>query len=151
MKFYSLERTQLLPISLTQGWKFFSNPANLAEITPSWLEFKVRSKVPEKIYPGLLISYQVKPLLGITMRWVTEISEVQEPYFFVDEQKLGPYHFWRHQHVFKPTNNGIEMRDIVNYSLPLGLLGQLAHGLFVSQQLKEIFDFRYQVLSKKFD
>lgn len=150
MKLYSLERTQELPISLEKGWEFFSNPINLKEITPSWLGLEVISKMPEKIYSGLLISYKVKPFLGITMNWVTEILQVKEPYFFVDEQKLGPYSFWRHQHIFKQTPEGIKVHDIVHYSLPLGFLGEFAHHLVVAQQLKEIFDFRHQILSKKF-
>lgn len=150
MKIYSLERTQELPISLAQGWEFFSNPSNLKEITPAWLELKVTSNVPEKIYSGLFISYNVKPFLGITMSWVTEILDVKEPYFFVDEQKLGPYSFWRHQHIFKEISNAIEVRDIVHYSLPLGILGDIAHKAFIRNQLKEIFDFRHQVLSEKF-
>ncbi|MBI4854718.1 MAG: SRPBCC family protein [Acidobacteria bacterium] len=150
MKIYSLERTQELPISLAQGWEFFSNPSNLKEITPAWLELKVTSNVPEKIYSGLFISYNVKPFLGITMSWVTEILDVKEPYFFVDEQKLGPYSFWRHQHIFKEISNAIEVRDIVHYSLPLGILGDIVHKAFIRNQLKQIFDFRHQVLSEKF-
>lgn len=150
MKLYSLQRTQILSIDIKQAWDFFSNPKNLRTITPPWLGFKITSEVPEKIYPGLLITYQVTPVLGIPMDWVTEISQVQEPHFFIDEQRLGPYQFWHHQHVFKETANGLEVRDIVNYSLPLGILGQFAHSLFVSEQLKEIFDFRYKVLEQKF-
>jgi len=150
MKLYCLQRTQILSIDIKQAWNFFSNPSNLNTITPPWLGFQITSEVPEKIYPGLLITYQVTPLLGIPMDWVTEISQVQEPHFFIDEQRLGPYQFWHHQHVFKETANGLEVRDIVNYSLPLGILGQFAHSLFVSKQLKEIFDFRYKVLEEKF-
>jgi ligand-binding SRPBCC domain-containing protein len=150
MNLYSLERKQILPINLTQSWGFFSNPLNLKEITPTWLSLNVTSQVPEKIYSGLLICYDVKPFLGITMGWITEILDVKEPYFFVDEQKKGPYSFWRHQHIFKETPDGVEVHDIVHYSLPLGVLGLFAHELFVRQQLKEIFDFRHQVLEKKF-
>lgn len=150
MKIYCLQRTQNLPIELEEAWDFFSDPKNLKIITPPWLGFKITSQVPEEVYTGLLIAYQVTPILGISMDWVTEIAQIKKPYFFVDEQKVGPYKFWRHQHIFKQTPSGIEMRDIVNYSLPLGLIGQFTHNLFVRKQLEEIFDFRYQVLEKKF-
>jgi ligand-binding SRPBCC domain-containing protein len=150
MKLYFLQRSQLLPIELKEAWQFFSNPENLELITPAWLGFKITSQVPEKIYSGLLISYQVTPILGIHTSWVTEISLVKEPYFFVDEQKVGPYQFWRHQHIFKQTPDGVEMRDIVYYALPLAMVGQLVHKLVVRQKLEEIFDFRYQVLEEIF-
>lgn len=150
MKLYSLTRTQQLNISLEEAWEFFSNPSNLKEITPSWLGFEITSNIPQKIYSGLLISYQVTPVLGITTPWVTEILQIKEPYFFVDEQKIGPYHFWRHQHIFKEMPNGVQIKDVVNYALPMSFLGELMHALVVEKQLKEIFDFRYKVLEQKF-
>ena len=150
MKLYTLQRTQKLPISLEKAWEFFSNPQNLALITPPSLNLKPVSDVPDKMCPGMIVIYRVKPFLGLGINWVTEITHVQRPHFFVDEQRFGPYRFWHHQHRFSEIEGGIEAEDTVNYGLPFGPLGRLAHSLSVRSQLEKIFDYREQVLTDKF-
>ncbi len=153
MSFYTLKRTQHLPITLSTAWDFFSNPANLQKITPAYLGFEITSD-PQflgKMYQGQIITYKVRPLLGIALPWMTEIRHVSEGKFFVDEQRIGPYALWYHQHHFsEDPNGGVIMTDLVHYKLPLGPLGWLAHRLFVKRQLNHIFDFRYQVLETYF-
>ncbi len=97
MKVYQLKTIQNLPIGIDKAWEFFSNPNNLSVITPEWLNFKVTSKLPDKMYAGMIISYKVHPVLGIPNTWVTEITHVKEPFYFVDEQRFGPYKMWHHQ------------------------------------------------------
>ena len=104
--------------------------------------------LPEKIYPGMIISYKVSPLLGIKMTWVTEISQVNELEFFIDEQRIGPYKLWHHQHHISAIEGGVLMRDIVNYVLPFGFMGRIANTLFIQNQLKEIFEFRRKKLEE---
>jgi len=151
MALYQLKRKQILPISLEQAWEFFSSPFNLAKITPPDMGFQVKLVRPEdKMYPGMIIAYRVSPLLNIPMSWVTEITHVQEPYYFVDEQRFGPYSLWHHQHHFREVAEGVEMIDIVSYKIPFGILGDLANALFVRKRLDYIFDYRYQTLEKMF-
>ncbi len=134
-------------MSLTDCWDFFSDPRNLAKITPPALNFQVRSEVPAKIYPGLMIRYTVTPVFGIRMSWLTEIVQVQEPYYFADEQRQGPYRLWHHEHFFREMDDGqIEVRDLVHYIPPFGPLGGLINGLMIKQQLAAIFDHRGQAL-----
>ncbi len=102
------------------------------------------------MYAGQVISYTVRPLAGIPMTWVTEITHVNTPNYFVDEQRFGPYAFWHHQHFLKEVPGGVEMRDIVHYALPLGLLGRLANSLLVKNKLQKIFDFRHKKLESLF-
>jgi ligand-binding SRPBCC domain-containing protein len=151
MKIYNLKRTQFLPISITTAWEFFSSPANLPKITPQHMGFKIlyMSGGP-KMYPGQVIRYVVYGLPGIPMDWMTEITHVQEPHYFVDEQRFGPYALWHHQHHFKEVEGGVEMIDEVNYAIPLGLLGRLANRLFVAREVNRIFDHRYKVLESYF-
>ncbi len=148
-KLYRLETKQFLPISITEAWDFFSSPENLKEITPDHMGFHITSRPAKKMYPGMLITYIVTPLLGIKMRWCTEISQVVENEYFIDEQRFGPYNMWHHQHHFKVVDGGVEMTDIVHYGIPFGILGQLANWLFVKKQLKEIFDYRKKAVEKK--
>jgi len=150
-KVYSIKTVQVLKISLDEAWAFFSSPKNLQKITPQKLGFQIISKHHgEKMYPGQVIEYKVSPILGIPLYWMTEITHVEDRKFFVDEQRFGPYQLWHHQHHFKETAEGVEMTDIVHYKLPLGILGDIANVLMVKKQLKEIFDYRYQVVEKLF-
>jgi ligand-binding SRPBCC domain-containing protein len=151
MKLYQLKTTQKLPISLEIAWKFFSNPANLSKITPPWLNFEVRTELPDKMYAGMIITYFVRPLLNIPQTWVTEITHVNEPNYFVDEQRFGPYKMWHHEHIFMNTEDGgVLMEDIVSYVVPFGLLGRLMNTLVISKKINEIFNYRKEVLLKMF-
>ena len=150
MKIYQLKTVQNLPIGIEEAWKFFSNPNNLSVITPEWLNFKVTSKLPDKMYAGMIITYKVHPVLGIPMNWVTEITHVQEPFYFVDEQRFGPYKLWHHQHHFKETEIGVEMTDIVNYSLPFDPFSRPINSLVIKNRVREIFDFREKKLENLF-
>ncbi len=150
-KVYSLKTVQQLPISLDEAWDFFSRPSNLAEITPSDMGFVIKSKHHgEKMYQGQVIEYTVKPVLGIPVYWMTEITHVQDKVYFVDEQRFGPYALWHHQHHFKAIPGGVEMTDIVHYKIPFWILGDIAHGLFVKNKLKQIFDYRKVAVENKF-
>ncbi len=151
MKLYQLKTSQKLPISIQTAWEFFSNPTNLSKITPPWLNFEVRTKLPEKMYCGMIITYFVRPLLNIPQTWVTEITHVNQPNYFVDEQRFGPYKFWHHQHSFTITEDGgVIMDDIVSYVIPFGFLGRIINYFIVSKKVKEIFDYRKTVLEKMF-
>jgi ligand-binding SRPBCC domain-containing protein len=147
---YQLKTKQIIPNDLETCWDFFSSPKNLKKITPNYMGFEVLLEIPEKMYAGLMIEYEVKPLLGIPMKWITEITHVDELKFFVDEQRKGPYKIWHHEHHFKQVENGIEMTDIVSYEIPFGILGKIAHPLVVKKKLTEIFDYRFQKVEEIF-
>ncbi len=147
---YTLKRVQKLPISLDEAWKFFSSPANLQEITPEDMGFDIISEVPVEMYEGLFIHYKVSPLFGIKLDWTTEITHIRDREFFVDEQRVGPYSIWHHEHHFKEIEGGVEMTDIVSYQLPLGFLGKMMHPIMVKGRLNNIFDYRFQIVEEKF-
>jgi ligand-binding SRPBCC domain-containing protein len=150
-KVYTIKTVQKVPVSLEEAWDFFSKPSNLAAITPDNLGFNIISKYHgERMYPGQIIEYTVKPVLGIPLYWMTEITHVEDHKYFVDEQRFGPYSMWHHQHHFKQVEGGVEMTDIVHYKLPLFFLGDIAHALFVKAQLTHIFDYRFEAVEKKY-
>jgi ligand-binding SRPBCC domain-containing protein len=150
MKIYSLHARQLLPVALEEAWDFFSDPRNLNRITPESLDFAITSRLPERMYAGLVITYRIKVALGIPATWVTEITHVREPELFVDEQRIGPYRFWHHQHHLRETGAGVEAEDIVHYALPFGPLGRIVHACFVKRKLGAIFEYRRRALEKIF-
>jgi len=151
MPLYTLTTKQKIPASQEEVWDFISSPGNLKNITPGYMGFEVTSKdLPEKMYPGMIITYKVSPFLRIKMTWVTEISQVKELEYFVDEQRIGPYKLWHHLHQITSIEGGVLMRDIINYSPPFGFMGALANSLFIHKQLKEIFDFRKRKVEEIF-
>ncbi len=151
MAFYQIIKTQKVPATLQQVWDFISSPINLKEITPSYMGFVVTSSNGnEKMYPGMIISYKVKPLLGLSLNWLTEITQVKEHAYFIDEQRAGPYAMWHHQHKIEAIEGGVLMTDIVTYKPPMGILGVIANKLFIKKQLQEIFDYRTTAMEKKF-
>ena len=151
MAHYQLRREQTLPISISQAWEFFSAPDNLKAITPPYMGFETLTQPEsEKMFPGQIVTYYIRPVLGIKIFWMTEITHVRHEDYFVDEQRYGPYAFWHHTHFFKAVPGGVHMTDLVHYKLPFGILGRLVHRLFIQRQLKQIFDFRHQFLLRKF-
>ena len=151
MAFYQFKRKQYLETNLDELWRFISNPANLKRITPESMGFDILTEdLPDKMYAGMIISYRVSPLLGIPTTWVTEITHVEEGKYFVDEQRMGPYKMWHHQHFLEPTDKGVSMTDIISYQPPFAVLGSMANQLIIKRKLEQIFDHRSDVLKSLF-
>ncbi len=148
---YQLIRKQIVHTDLETCWEFFSNPANLKLITPEYMGFDVKTETPKEMYEGLIIAYNVSPLLNIPMEWVTEITHIREKSFFVDEQRVGPYKLWHHEHHFKEVEGGVEMIDIVSYQPPFGILGKLVHPFIIRPKLEQIFAYRIQKVNSIFN
>ena len=150
MKIYTKKSKQNLPITLEVAWEFLSNPSNLKKITPPYMGFNILSGADRAMYPGQVIQYIVTPILGIKTKWVTEITHVQDKKYFVDEQRFGPYAFWHHKHFIREIEGGVEMEDIIDYKVPMGILGQMVHPFLVKPKLEEIFEYRQNKLIELF-
>jgi ligand-binding SRPBCC domain-containing protein len=150
MKIYTLHTKQNLPITLKEAWEFLSNPKNLKTITPDYMGFKTLSGDDRPMFAGQIIQYIVTPVLGIPTKWVTEITHVENLNYFVDEQRFGPYSLWHHKHFIKEIPGGVEMEDIVDYKVPMGILGQMVHPFLVKPKLNEIFEYRKNKLIELF-
>lgn len=147
---YTLQVEQFVPISLEKAWKFFSNPGNLATITPAAMNFTITSGKPIKMFAGQIITYNVNVVPFIKSNWVTEITQVKDLAYFIDEQRFGPYRMWHHEHHFEPYRNGVMMRDKVTYKIPFGIFGKIAHVIFMKSKLTDIFTFRVKKLQELF-
>ena len=146
---YVLERTQVVPCPLSEVFAFFADAANLERMTPPFLGFQIKTPLPIAMSTGTLIDYKIS-LHGIPMKWRTRIAEYVPGVRFVDEQLKGPYKVWHHTHEFRAVPGGTEVVDRVQYELPFGPLGAIAHALFVRRQLKTIFDHRERTMSQLF-
>jgi ligand-binding SRPBCC domain-containing protein len=145
-----LKIEQLLPITIDTAWDFFSSPANLNVITPESMRFTIISELPDKIYSGLLIHYKISPLPFTRFNWTTKITDVEDPFFFADEQIKGPYKLWRHEHMFEIVPGGVKITDTVTYEIGKSFLGWIAGKLFVHKKVKKIFSFRKKKLDELF-
>ena len=149
---YQLKRQQQLNCDLKTAWKFFSSANNLSEITPKDMNFIVRTELnDDEIYEGMIIDYYVSPLFGIKLNWQTLITKVVHQEKFSDFQNKGPFKLWHHHHEFVENENGVLMYDTVDYELPFGFLGKIAHSLIVKKKLENIFNYRYQILEQTFN
>ena len=149
---HELYREQQLNCDLQTAWDFFSSPMNLPKITPKDMAFTVLSEQKtNKIFEGMIIDYTVSPLLGIPLKWKTRITSVIPNKSFTDFQEKGPYKLWNHHHEFIPNEKGVFMIDKVDYELPFGVLGNIAHALFVKKKLEKIFNYRFQILENLFN
>ena len=151
MPIHTLHHRQLIPANRAEAWEFFSNPRNLSQITPPGMGFHVVTPdLPERIRAGLMIEYRVTPLAGVPLTWLTEITHVREGESFVDEQRVGPYAVWHHEHTVREAADGVEMEDRITYVLPFGWLGNLVHPFLVRPQLERIFAFRERAVKELF-
>jgi ligand-binding SRPBCC domain-containing protein len=147
---YTLEVKQHLPLSLESAWQFFSNPGNLEKITPRNMSFQITSALTDKVYEGQIITYKIGILPFFKTPWVTEITHIKGPHYFIDEQRIGPYKMWHHEHFFARDQDGVQMTDKVTFALPFSVIGHLAFHLTVKNQLKKIFEYRRQSLAELF-
>ncbi len=151
MSFYQFQSEQFFEQPIEKMWDFISNPKNLKKITPEYMGFDISSEnLPDTMYQGMIISYKVSPLFGIKTSWVTEITCVEKGKYFIDEQRVGPYKLWHHQHFLESKQGGTLMKDIVSYQPPYGFIGAIANSLLIKKKLKEIFDYRTHALNEIF-
>lgn len=152
MSLHIIKTSQKLPIDIKTAWEFLSSPGNLERITPPNMSFKITSghEAGDKMYQGMVISYIVKPFPMLPLQWITEITHVSEPHYFVDEQRFGPYSFWHHKHFLKEIEGGVIMEDTVHYKIPMGFIGDIANMIMIKSQLKNIFEFRHEELERIF-
>ena len=141
MSKYLLECTLTIPGSMDATYAFFENPRNLKEITPPWLSFQVVFASDDVMREGTRIRYMIR-WLGLSMRWESQIAEYEKNENFADHMLRGPYKSWYHVHRFREVPDGVVMTDRVEYEMPFGLLGRLAHWMVVKRQLNAIFDYR---------
>ena len=149
---FTLTTEQVLNVGLEDAWEFFSSPVNLQKITPKHMGFKITSDIAKKAYAGQIITYNIGLLPGVKSSWVTEITQVEDKSFFIDEQRFGPYKMWHHEHWFESIDGSKTiMKDKISYKLPFGVLGLIAQNIFIKKQLKQIFNYRFNTLETLFN
>jgi ligand-binding SRPBCC domain-containing protein len=150
MMVHYLHREQIIPASVEEVWEYFCDPRNLNRITPSDMNFEIIHGGEVKMHEGQIIEYRVEFLRGLRSLWLTEIAHVRDSAYFVDEQRVGPYRFWYHEHIFEKIAEGVKMTDHVTYVVPFWILGDMLNAIWVSKRLENIFNFRRQKIIELF-
>ena len=150
MKMYVLKSSIQLPVPVEEAWNFLSNPQQLENITGNNLSLQPVRPLPDEMYEGIILEYQIKPILNLRINWVTEITHIEEKKRFIDVQRFGPFHYWHHEHALIENEHGTEMKDILHYVMPFSILGRFAHKLFVRRMLEDIFAYRQQKIGDYF-
>lgn len=145
-----LKQEQILPISIEEAWIYFSDPSNLNAITPDDMVFEITSEIPPIMYEGMMITYRIRPMLNIPLKWCTEITHIKEGSLFIDEQRTGPYRLWHHEHHFREVPEGVLMTDRLHYEIGKSFIGWIAGKLYVHRRVRQIFEYRHKILEKKF-
>lgn len=152
MGHYIFKRVQTLNSDIETIWSFVSKPENLEKITPDNMQFSILSKSNLEMEEGMLIAYKISPFLDIKTTWITMITNVKKNEKFIDQQVMGPYKFWHHEHKFQViSSNKVKMTDIITYIPPFGFLGDIANELFLKKKLNNIFDYRNIILNNMFN
>ena len=139
---HHLYQEQVIPAPVEKVWAYFCDPKNLNEITPPDMNFEILKGGDVEMFDGQLIEYRVEFMRGIRSLWLTEIAHVRDGEYFVDEQRVGPYRFWYHEHIFEKTAIGTKMTDRVTYVVPFGILGDMVNSFWIAKRLDQIFEFR---------
>jgi len=148
---HQLEFEQFIPASLDEVWQFFSDAKNLTVLTPKEMKMKVITDLPEtKIFEGMRIAYYVSPLFNIPVFWETEIIKVTNQHQFIDIQLKGPFKSWKHTHTFTAKDNGVLMHDLIDYEMPFGFIGEIAHQPLVLKNLNQLFVYRKKICQEIF-
>jgi len=139
-----LHREQFIPAAPAAVWEFFATPRNLDALTPPDLTFRIVGDVAPRMYAGQMIEYRIGVLPGVTTRWLTEITHVREGAYFVDEQRIGPYRLWHHEHMFSPApdGRGVHMTDRITYDPGWGPIGGAVDALWIARKLAHVFAYR---------
>jgi len=142
-----LEIEQVVASGIEETFAFFSNAANLDAITPPSLDFTILTPLPIVMREGALIEYRLR-LMGMPIHWLTRIDEWTPGRSFVDTQLRGPYALWVHHHSFTPHGSGTQIRDRVDYALPLPHLTAPVRAMFIRPMIERIFAYRRQVIAR---
>jgi ligand-binding SRPBCC domain-containing protein len=162
---------QWVPVPLERVFLFFSNPGNLPKIMPpeSGAEILRVKLVPP---PGIatenatvsdreplagagseiVASFRVVPFLPLRGEWIAAILEFEWNHHFSDMQKKGPFKSFHHRHEFSSETRGKQpgtvVRDIIDYEVGFGFLGELAERFLVRRKFQHMFAYRQQALGK---
>jgi ligand-binding SRPBCC domain-containing protein len=158
---------QFLPYPIETVFSFFTDPANLPRLLPGWQSARIEDVTyifpprPAQPFAGsdsiiagsgttLTLTIRPFPLSPVRLRWDALIEDFHWLQGFCDVQMRGPFRRWRHCHTVVPATSPISgepgtlLQDVVEYELPLGILGKVANPVFVRRQMASIFRFRHR-------
>lgn len=77
-----------------------------------------------------------------------KITQLQRPDFFVDEQQEGDFKMMKHEHYFKPIENGTIMIDQFHFETPSGLLGKIFNKIYLENYMTKLLNERNKMIKE---
>jgi ligand-binding SRPBCC domain-containing protein len=161
---HTFHSEQWLPLPVEPVFAFFANPANLPRLMPAWHQARLEKAslvAPPSAPDGstllagegthLTLTFRPFPFSPVRLQWEAQIDSFLWNHHFSDLQLRGPFAHWHHTHTVTSETRlgesgesipGTLLRDEVQYQLPLGKLGNLAHPLIYAQ-LRRTFEYRH--------
>lgn len=136
------EKISTINCKIEDLFEFHIDIKNLQNITPPDTKVNLLNKDFVPVEGGVLKIKTVKSFIPTT--WEVQIAKIQKPNILVDIALKSPFKYWKHSHIFTQKGNICELKDIVEYELPFGKIGDL-FDFFIQNELKKMFDYRHKV------
>ena len=78
----------------------------------------------------------------------SRITEMKKPMIFVDEQAKGDFKMMKHEHHFKPCENGTIMIDLIHFETPYGMMGRWFNALYLTKYLRRLIEQRNNTIKE---
>ena len=144
-----MERYQasvLINAPIESVFHYHDDTQNLLRITPPGIRVSFTTSGDKGL--GQVIHLKVRQFGIFVTSWHVRITEYQPPSLMVDEQIRGPFAYWKQTRKLRVVGGKTELTDIVDYSVPFGLLGKLATVLVVRRQIESMFAYRQQATKR---
>lgn len=144
-------QTSMIKCTLEELFEFHLDSANISKITPKNIKIEILND-DTKTYEGKVVKIKSVKFF-IPTYWEVKIEKLYKPHILIDKALKSPFKYWRHQHIFTQKDNMCELKDIVEYELPFGILGKIVEP-FIERDIKNMFLYRHirtkQLLEKKY-
>lgn len=129
-------------------FRFHESPTALTALIPPWEHLRV-AETSGSLQSGSRVVLKGRLFAIIPVTWVALHTEYDPPHLFADRQVSGPFSSWYHRHRFLDDGaGGTILRDEVDYSAPLGALGQFFGGWLITRQLERMFTYRHETTKR---
>ena len=138
-------QTSLINCNLEELFEFHLDSQNITKITPSNTKVELLSE-DTPAFEGKIVKLQTTRMF-ISIIWEVRIEKLEKPNILVDLAIKSPFNYWKHQHVFTQKGNQCELKDIIEFELPFGVLGKIVEP-FLLNDIKKMFEYRHSMTKK---
>jgi len=133
-------KTTLIKCTQEELFNFHLDSNNITKITPKDTKVELLS-ADTQTYEGKVVSIKTTKFF-IPTYWDVEIQRLEQPKILVDVAIKSPFKYWKHQHIFTKKGDMCELKDIIEYEMPFGILGKFVNP-FIKKDISSMFEYRH--------